>query len=208
MVPDTPTFIVNNQLLNMDGDENNNVMMSLSPDAAKCTVSAIKTENGIVFNILLYDIISEPKHYLTLFRICSKAREIDTIRFFCDSVGGSIMTAVSIANALQNTKAKVEKIAFGDVMSAATLIVDCKENTQIAKYSHFMYHMSSTGGLGNTTALIETNQEILKYVIDYLKNAVAEEIITTDEFDLIVNKRQDVYITGPEMAKRLKKDIL
>ena len=187
---------------------NSTILLQIPYDQAKCTITNLPQEGGVRYNVLLYDVISEPKDYMSLFRVCTKAQEGDDIWVYVDSVGGAISTAIAIKTALAGTKAKVHMVGLGDVMSAATLLVDGKDNTSIGKYSHFMYHMSSSGGAGNTTAVIQLNQQILGYIIDYLKESTRNGNITVDELDLIMNKQQDVYITGVEMAKRLKKDIL
>lgn len=189
-------------------ENSSNLLMQVPYEQAKCTISAVKKEEGVVYNVLLYDVITLPKYYMPLFRLCSKATERDEINVYGDSIGGNLATAISIAVAIKNTKAKTKMIALGDIMSAMTVIIDCGENTEISKYAHFMFHMSSSGGMGNTTQVIEVNQQTFGYILDYLKVAVKNKSITTEEFDLIVNRRQDVYITGQEMAKRLGKTVL
>jgi len=184
------------------------ILLQVPYEAAKCTVVAVPNgENSILYNVLLYDEITEPKDYMSLFRICTKSRETDVIKIAFETIGGSVTTAVAIATALSGTKAKVIKIALGDVMSAGTLLCDGTGHIEIGEYAHFMYHMSSSGLMGNTKAVIEGGKQIVDYIEDYLKEAVETGCITSEELDLIVNKRQDVYVVGQEMAKRLNKDI-
>lgn len=187
---------------------NSTILLQIPYEQAKCTIVPLKMgENAIKYNVLLYDVIGDSKDYMSLFRVCSKARQGDEICIFLDTVGGSIATAIAIATALSSTKAKVTKIAFGDVMSAGTLIFDGIGEFEICKYSHFMYHMSSGGMMGSTTSIIRASQQVLDYVKDYLEESVKTGCITEEERSLILDKGQDVYITGKEMADRLKKDI-
>lgn len=195
--------------------EKSTILFQIPYELAKCTITPVSNgEGGITYHALLYGVIGTAKDYMSLFRICTKSSENDLIKVYVDSVGGDITTAIAIHNALNGTKARVEKIALGDVMSAATLIVDCidspdgRKTCTVGKYAHFMYHMSASGGFGNTTVIIETSQHLFGYIVDYLKEAVKRKCITTDEFDMIVNKRQDVFITAKNMAERLNKQII
>lgn len=187
---------------------NSTILLQIPYDQAKCTIVPFQNgEGSILYSVLLYDEITEPRCYMSLFRVCSKATEKDVIRVAIDTIGGSVSTAIAIKTALESTKAKVIYVALGDVMSAGTLLFDGTGECEICKYAHFMYHMSSGGMMGNTMAIIENSQQTLSYILDYLNEALENNCITKEEYDLIVNKRQDVYITGKEMAERLKKDI-
>lgn len=192
----------------MAGDNKSTVLLDIPPQAAACTISVAPNDNGGAGYIaLLYGPIMKPSAYTTLERICVKATDKDTIDVYVDSPGGSVTIAVGICSFLALTKAKVRRIAIGDVMSAATIIIDGADTTYIGKYAHFMYHMSTNGGLNKTTKMIGASQLIFKYIVDYLKRAVKRGCITMDEAKSIVNQECDVYITGPEMANRLKKQL-
>jgi len=184
------------------------ILFQIPEELSKCTITPMKKNGGTTYNVLLYGSIGEAKEYVSLFRMCTKATEQDCIDVYVDTVGGNITTAIAISNALEGSSAKVRRIGLGDVMSAGTLIVDGGPETEIGKFAHFMYHMSSSGGMGNTTAIIETNQQLFGYIIDYLRDAVNKKCITPEEMDMIVNKRQDVFITGKEMAERLNKELI
>lgn len=191
------------------------VLFQIPSNLAKCTITPTPKENGTFYRVLLYGTIEAAKDYMSLFRIMSKCTENDEVEVNIDSPGGDIRTAIAIRNSIYSSKAhKVNLIALGDVMSAATLIYngttseDGRFTCNIGKYAHFMFHMSSHGIMGNTVRVIEESKLLLGYVDDYLKDSIKNNCITPEEYDLISNKQIDVYITAKQMAERLNKQII
>jgi len=185
------------------------IFFQLPADMAKCTITAVaKDDGGLVYNVLLYGVIANHKDYMSLSRMCSKSTEKDDIDIYVHSPGGSVTVAAGLLSKLANLSANVRFIAFGDVMSAATLFfTKAFDSMKVCKYARFMYHMSSTGGMSHTAKLIEDNKNIFEYISDYLVEANKSGLLTTDELDTIIDKRQDVFILANEMCKRLNQEI-
>lgn len=185
------------------------VFFQLPLDMAKCTVTASpKSNKGICYTVLLYGAIVKNKDYMPLTRACSKCTEDDDIDIYVHSPGGSVIVTAGLLSNLAASSANVKFIAFGDVMSAATLFFTKSfDRMRVCKYSRFMYHMSSTGGMSHTAKLIEDNQNIFNYISDYLVEATKSGILTPEELNIVINQRQDVFILAEEMSKRLRQEI-
>ena len=71
----------------------------------------------------------------------SDSKKSITIRI--KSVGGSVCDALAIVGRIKTCKCQIITEGYGEIMSAATLLLACGDKRKISKYSIFMHHEAS-----------------------------------------------------------------
>ena len=104
--------------------------------------------------------------------------EVENITLHINSPGGSVFSAVAIANTLKNHKAKVIANIDGLAASAATIITSACDTVRMPKNALFMIHNPITFVYGN-------NQEMQKTVemLDKVKNSIIETYLGKTKAD-------------------------
>ena len=104
--------------------------------------------------------------------------DVENITLHINSPGGSVFSAVAIANTLRNHKAKVTANIDGLAASAATIITSACDTVRMPKNALFMIHNSITFAYGN-------NQEMQKTVemLDKIKNSIIETYLSKTKAD-------------------------
>ena len=104
--------------------------------------------------------------------------DIENITLHINSPGGSVFSAVAIANTLKNPKAKVTANIDGLAASAATIITSACDTVRMPKNALFMIHNPITFAYGN-------NQEMQKTVemLDKVKNSIIETYLGKTKAD-------------------------
>ena len=159
--------------------------------------------------VYVFGMIYTSEEYIYLNSILNAANENTEIEIYIDSVGGEVMNALYLAQALKNTKAKTTAIACGKVMSAATMIFNACQNKIIYSFSLFMFHDFSTGigGKGNImNQKLSMSIQALKLNEKSLlssKNVMLRKYLNKGELEKFDNSF-DVYIPGVIIDRRLK----
>ena len=96
--------------------------------------------------------------------------DVENITLHINSPGGSVFSAIAIANTLKNHKAKVTANIDGIAASAATIITSACDIVRMPKNAHFMIHNPMTFAYGN-------NQDMEKTL--NMLNKVKDSIIET-----------------------------
>ena len=96
--------------------------------------------------------------------------DVENITLYINSPGGSVFSAIAIANTLKNHKAKVTANIDGIAASAATIITSACDVVRMPKNAHFMIHNPMTFAYGN-------NQDMEKTL--NMLNKVKDSIIET-----------------------------
>lgn len=96
--------------------------------------------------------------------------DVENITLHINSPGGSVFSAIAIANTLKNHKAKVTANIDGLAASAATIITSACDIVRMPKNAHFMIHNPMTFAYGN-------NQDMKKTL--NMLNKVKDSIIET-----------------------------
>ena len=96
--------------------------------------------------------------------------DVENITLHINSPGGSVFSAIAIANTLKNHKAKVTANIDGIAASAATIITSACDVVRMPKNAHFMIHNPMTFAYGN-------NQDMEKTL--NMLNKVKDSIIET-----------------------------
>ena len=104
--------------------------------------------------------------------------DVENITLHINSPGGSVFSAVAIANTLKNHKAKVLANIDGLAASAATIITSACDTVRMPKNALFMIHNPITFAYGN-------NQEMQKTVqmLDKVKNSIIETYLNKTKTD-------------------------
>lgn len=104
--------------------------------------------------------------------------DVENIILHINSPGGSVFSAVAIANTLKNHKAKVTANIDGLAASAATIITSACDTVRMPKNALFMIHNPITFAYGN-------NQEMQKTVemLDKVKNSIIETYLSKTKAD-------------------------
>jgi len=104
--------------------------------------------------------------------------DVENIILHINSPGGSVFSAVAIANTLKNHKAKVTANIDGLAASAATIITSACDTVRMPKNALFMIHNPITFAYGN-------NQEMQKTVemLDKVKNSIIETYLGKTKAD-------------------------
>ena len=104
--------------------------------------------------------------------------DVENITLHINSPGGSVFSAVAIANTLKNHKAKVTANIDGLAASAATIITSACDTVRMPKNALFMIHNPITFAYGN-------NQEIQKTVemLNKVKNSIIETYLNKTKTD-------------------------
>ena len=104
--------------------------------------------------------------------------DVENITLHINSPGGSVFSAVAIANTLKNHKAKVIANIDGLAASAATIITSACDTVRMPKNALFMIHNPITFAYGN-------NQDMQKTVemLDKVKNSIIETYLNKTKTD-------------------------
>ena len=104
--------------------------------------------------------------------------DVENITLHINSPGGSVFSAVAIANILKNHKAKVTANIDGLAASAATIITSACDTVRMPKNALFMIHNPITFAYGN-------NQEMQKTIemLDKVKNSIIETYLNKTKTD-------------------------
>ena len=104
--------------------------------------------------------------------------DVENIILHINSPGGSVFSAVAIANTLKNHKAKITANIDGLAASAATIITSACDTVKMPKNALFMIHNPITFAYGN-------NQEMQKIIemLDKVKNSIIETYLNKTKTD-------------------------
>jgi ATP-dependent Clp protease, protease subunit len=81
------------------------------------------------------------------------------IKLYINSYGGIVYDGFGICSAIERSKTPVHAICDGYVMSMGFLIFAVSHKRFAGKFSNFMYHEISSGGVGKNTEIEEITKE-------------------------------------------------
>ena len=178
------------------------------PESPVITISERKNENNHNdYVVHINKFISFGSTYyaelLTLLRTIKKPTQV---HIFISSPGGSLGTGAMIASAIKNCEAEVTTIAIGVIASAAALIWSYGHRKVAIDGSVVMFHMSSHGDYGNSTEVAITAMNAVRYVKEVaIDPLVAEGLLTAEEAETIIDRRQDLWLDSTQINERLER---
>lgn len=182
----------------------------IEPYQITCRGTILKT-----CDVFLTTKIGDQGSYLSLFTLFQTAKEGDQIRLHMNGYGGKVDTTVQFINEMKSSKALVTTIVEGPVYSAHAFISIAGTHVVIRPGAMFLFH--DTSALGNTCddqkghkdrgtdAYPKCLEDIQMHILTFeafLKSTLGS-LLTDKEYKHMFAGGQ-IYITGPEMQKRLE----
>lgn len=155
-----------------------------------------------IYEFYLTGDIESADEYIQWFDIIRHAGENDVLKFYINSYGGDVFTAIQFMKVLRETQATVFMAAEGACMSAATMIFLCGHSFQIADHSAFMIHTYSGGMIGKGHEMHSQAQYERAWSVDLIKQ-VYKGFLTDAELQKVIDG-QDLWMDAGQVIKRLK----
>ena len=155
-----------------------------------------------IYEFYLSGAIESSEEYIQWFDIIRHASDNDVIKFYINSPGGDVFTAIQFMRALKETSASVVMSVEGICASAATMIMLCGDSFEVSEHSMFMFHNYSGGTFGKGGEMLDQ----LKHERVWSERLLTEtyaDFLTAPEISSILDNR-DIWMDGEEVIKRLK----
>lgn len=163
-------------------------------------VPIIQDKNSNKIKVYLNGAIEEPSIYNELCYLLQEAGKKDEIHIYLNTPGGVVDSAIMIANAIRNSKAKIIGHLSGTVASAGTLISMACTELKVEEHLAFMIHNYSgtMGGKGNEMKARQQfmDKSITKAFKDYYKDFLSENEINE------VVEGKDIWLDTKDVVKR------
>jgi|TARA_B110000977_G_scaffold3549_1_gene4920 ATP-dependent protease ClpP protease subunit len=149
--------------------------------------------------------IESSEDYIDWFDTIRSAQENDILKFYINSSGGDLFTAIQFMRVLSETKASVVVSVEGACMSAATLIFLHGHQFEVSPHSMFMFHNYSSGVMGKGGEMYDRLSHEKNWSEKLLRD-VYSDFLTEKEITSILDNK-DIWMDGDEVIKRLKKKV-
>jgi len=162
------------------------------------SVSSI-THNKFEFN--LDEDIKEPSYYRNLIEVLNNATEQDLVVLNINSFGGHLASAISIIDALRNTRANTLAWISGSAYSAAGLIALSCQNVEVGEFATFMCH-NSQYGLGGYTTDIKDRALFEHKMTSKIMQSVYRFFLSPEEIESVLMNKT-IWMDSDEIIERL-----
>ena len=134
-----------------------------------------------------------------------EGQELDDIRFYVSTYGGSADDMMSIHDMMRLTKLNrdIETIGMGKIMSAGTLILasGTRGKRKIMKNCRVMIHAVSAGNMGSIHNLQNEMEEIQNIQDMYIEALCSETLLTKRQLRKMLDQKVNVYLTAEEAVE-------
>jgi ATP-dependent Clp endopeptidase proteolytic subunit ClpP len=131
-----------------------------------------------------------------------EGKEIEDIKFYVSTYGGSADDMMSIHDMMRLTKANrdIETIGMGKIMSAGTLILasGTRGKRKIMKNCRVMLHAVSAGNVGAIHNLVNEMEEIQNIQNMYIEALCEQTLLTKRQLKKMLDQKVNVYLTAEE----------
>ena len=182
----------NNEDLNLDLFQHN--------EQLDYSLSSI-THNKFEFN--LDEDIKEPSYYRNLIEVLNNATEQDLVVLNINSGGGHLDSAISIIDALRNTRANTLAWISGSAYSAAGIIALSCQNLEVGEFATLMCH-NSQYGLGGYTTDIKDRAVFEHKMISKIMHSVYKHFLSVDEVEAVLSNKT-IWMDADEIVERCTK---
>lgn len=180
---------------------NEDVFNLLQPsEQLEYSLSSI-THNKYEFN--LDEDIKEPSYYRNLIEVLNNATEQDLVVLNINSGGGHLDSAISIIDALRNTRANTLAWISGSAYSAAGIIALSCQNLEVGEFATFMAH-NSQYGLGGYTTDIKDRAVFEHKMISKIMHSVYKHFLSVDEVEAVLANKT-IWMDADEIIERFTK---
>ena len=162
------------------------------------SVSSI-VHNKFEFN--LDEDIKEPSYYRNLIEVLNNATEQDLVVLNINSGGGMLDSAISIIDALRNTRANTLAWISGSAYSAAWLIALSCQNVEVGEFATLMCH-NSQYGLGGYTTDIKDRAVFEHKMISKIMHSVYRFFLSPEEIESVLMNKT-IWLDADEITERL-----
>ena len=146
--------------------------------------------------------IESPEEYIEWFDVIRNAGQNDILKFYINSGGGDLFTAIQFMRVLSDSDANIIVSVEGMCASAATLIFLCGHQFEVSPHSVFMFHNYSSGVVGKGGEMYDRLAHE-KVWSEKLLRDVYSDFLTEDEIVSILNNK-DIWMDGESVVERLK----
>lgn len=161
------------------------------------------TFTSLTHNKYEFDIdeeIIQPSYYRPLINILNNATEQDLIVLNINSGGGMLDSAISIIEALRNTRATTLAWISGSCYSAAGLIALSCQNLEVGEFATLMCH-NSAYGLGGYTTDIKDRAIFEHKMTSKIMHSVYKHFLSLDEIESVLANKT-IWMDADEIAER------
>ena len=155
------------------------------------------------FEFSLDEDIKEPSYYRNLIEVLNNATEQDLVVLNINSFGGHLDSAISIIDALRNTRANTLAWISGSAYSAAGLIALSCQNVEVGEFATFMCH-NSQYGLGGYTTDIKDRAVFEHKMISKIMHSVYKHFLSVDEVEAVLSNKT-IWMDADEIVERFAK---
>lgn len=187
---------------NDDKKAGNTLLEMLSGDKRQ-EASFIDKPIGHVHEYYLVGEIKEASNYTEWFNQIRHCPENALIKFYINSCGGDLWSAIQFMRVLRECKATVMASVEGACMSAATIIFLMADDYEISPHSMFMFHNYSGGTIGKGGEMIDQIKHERKWS-EGLLNEVYSNFLNPEEIRSILDNK-DIWMTSEDVVNRLNK---
>lgn len=134
-----------------------------------------------------------------------ESRKAITIKI--NSPGGFTYQALAIVGRLKESKCKIICKGYGEIMSAATVILACADERKVSRYATFMWHEASYGIEDRHSMARDTVYQSDKENVQWAE-LMAQFSHRDAQFWLDMGDRRDTYYTAEELLELGVADVL
>lgn len=156
------------------------------------------------FRIFVTNVLEHNDEMINAVRILEEANEQDIVYLYINTPGGSADSALLLYNALIETRAVTVGRCSGSVSSAGTMIAMGCQKLEVAPFTSFLFHSSSTGFGGKTGEIKNAVDYHVRWNEDLLRG-IYGELFTDDEYTDMLHNNKDIIMSADEFNLRYKK---
>lgn len=149
--------------------------------------------------------IESSEEYIEWFDIIRSAAKSDVLKFYINSSGGDLFTAIQFMRVMNDTEASIIVSVEGACMSAATLIFLMGHNFEVSPHSMFMFHNYSSGVFGKGGEMYDR----LAHEKEWSKKLLGDvytDFLTDEEINSILDNK-DIWMDGDSVVERLQQKV-
>jgi len=168
------------------------------------SVLAGKGPNGENYFVSILDSeVTAPGQYIQLIDTLYHAKKGDVVHIKIYSAGGWVSTGINLIQAIYNTQAHVITTGMSIVASIAAVIWLAGHERRMLPGATLMVHMPSGEQGGKTLDIADECGQLNEFFANFLRT-VGKGVITEEEFHRIIDNREDTFISGEEIMKRIE----
>ena len=149
--------------------------------------------------------IESSEDYIEWFDLIRSAGENDILKFYINSPGGDLFTAIQFLRVLTETEANIVVSVEGACMSAATLIFLCGHQFEVSPHSMFMFHNYSSGMAGKGGEMYDRVMHEKDWSEKLLRDVYSDFLTEKEIVSILDNK--DIWMDGEAVIQRLKNKV-